>query len=117
MAAQYYIYANDTAIVANGKTVEEVNDISSSELHTLQCWFSANKFVLNLSKTNSMLFTSTHHSERNKQLAIQTANISNSSVSHLDTTKYLGVHLDRFLKFDMHIEHLAKKIMSSTGFL
>ena len=59
-----------------------------------------------------MLFNSLHHSEKNTQLNIHIAGTEDKLVSHVETTKYLGVHLDQFLKFDKHIARLAKKIKS-----
>ena len=69
------------------------------DMATLMDWFKANKLSLNLTKSVLIRFLR-EESEPGENL-----NIHGLYIPEVDTTKFLGVHLDKNLNWDDHITH------------
>ena len=84
------------------------------ELEKLNQWFSANRLSINVKKTHSVLFM-THQKERHVNLnqSSHCLNINNSKIELKDYVKFLGLFLDKNLKFDKHIQHINYKLSKS----
>ncbi|GBL84370.1 RNA-directed DNA polymerase from mobile element jockey [Araneus ventricosus] len=99
------LYADDTAIIAQGKTPQEFVSALQSYIKNLEIWLTSWKIQLNVDKTEAIIFS----------------RISNCPVVHLFGTpipwknevKYLGVTLDRGLTFKSHIDRIREKFNDS----
>ena len=59
-----------------------------------------------------MLFCSNRKKINNERLHI---NIDGQVIIRVHTTKFLGVHIDEFVNFKYHIDHLTKKLSKYVG--
>ena len=78
-----------------------------ADLGKLHSWFSVNKLPINVEKMNVMLFTHPRGVLKNATLNVTLDNREIESVNHF---KYLGITLDRNLKFQEHARILKGKV-------
>jgi len=85
---------------------DQLFEFANQELKATTDWFKANKLSLNLTKTNFILFRS-----NKKLIPPSTINISVDGVNipQVNTSKFLGVHMDQHLKWNIHIDEINKK--------
>ena len=108
------LYADDTAIISTGKSPEEVSVKLQSDLDRLYIWFARNKLSVNCLKTHSMLFTSNRSKFKNDKLYLELAGVN---ICQTTEVKYLGLHLDPQLNFDVHVKKLCQKVNVRTKLL
>ncbi|UYV77353.1 hypothetical protein LAZ67_15000638 [Cordylochernes scorpioides] len=107
------IYADDTAILAQAKTFEELEIQLNKDLETLHNYFENWSLRLNPAKSVHCCFHLNHHrAERKLNLFI-----NNSQITHSEHPKYLGIHLDRTLTFKTHLTKLKGKLSSRNNIL
>ncbi|UYV65983.1 hypothetical protein LAZ67_3006060, partial [Cordylochernes scorpioides] len=108
-----FIYADDTAILAQAKTFEELEIQLNKDLETLHNYFENWSLRLNPAKSVHCCFhLNNHRAERNLKLFI-----NNSQITHSEHPKYLGIHLDRTLTFKTHLTKLKGKLSSRNNIL
>lgn len=105
MHSKYILYADDTTIYIQAKDMQLLFDYMNKDLKTLSDWFKANKLALNVKKTKYMLFNCRKGKLMCSQLSIDGINIEPS-----ETFKFLGIHLDKELKWDVHCRNVEKKV-------
>lgn len=98
-------YADDTAVVATGKTWTEVENKMNNYLNLISIWLRLNKLTLNIQKTVYITFGSYCDSVP-KDFDIK---INNESIERVLSTKYLGIIIDMNMKWDKHIQYLINK--------
>lgn len=99
-------YADDTALFVYAKDSNTLVTRTNHDLDILASYFQNNKLLINSSKTKVMVFTSTKRkfsSSLNFTIEAEILPIENQ-------VKYLGLYLDRFLKWTNHVKHVALKI-------
>lgn len=101
------MYADDSTIYVAAKTVEEVNMILNSELHSVVEWIRRNRLVLNVSKTNCITFGSNYTLKCEPLLNIL---INDVKVNQVRETKLLGVTLDERLSWSTQINKTIAKM-------
>ncbi len=109
-----FIYADDTALLAHGKSKDEIQWKIPSDIDNLKKWFESNKLSLNCTKTKSMLLCGRHSRLKSEELYIS---IDGNAVECVSEMKYLGLIVDRHLSFKQHVNKLCAKISSRTGLL
>lgn len=99
-------YADDNNLLMGAATypelVEECNNLFSSTSD----WYHKNRFILNKEKTNIILF-------RTKQAKIvtpQNINIADEEIKLVENTKFLGLHIDEHLSWEVQIDDLCSKM-------
>lgn len=108
---QVILYADDsTALLADTDLSQlEINGfISFSEIAQ---WLKPNNLILNIKKTNCMIFQTGKKTMNQHNINICTGN--GAGIEQVESTETLGIHLDEYLTWDVHIDHLARKISSS----
>ena len=102
----YILFADDTNVFLSHASYDQLFELANQELKAATDWFKANKLSLNLSKTNFILFRS-----NKKQIPPSTKNITVDGVNipQVSTSKFLGVHMDQHLKWNIHIDEINKK--------
>ena len=110
------IYADDTSlgscVGSFGQNIDSVRDNINKELDNVYIWLSLNKLSLNVNKTKAMIF----HTIRKKVTAPQ-IKICDQIIEFVDSFNYLGVHLDKHLSWNVHLDVLSKKISQISGIL
>ncbi|GBM28418.1 RNA-directed DNA polymerase from mobile element jockey [Araneus ventricosus] len=96
------LYADDTAILAQGKKFSTISNSLSSHIPKLESWLKRWKIQLNVEKTEAIIFSKYFkHCPEIK--------IYNTPVPWKKEIKYLGVILDRNLTFRPHLNHIKNK--------
>lgn len=106
------LYADDVSIVYETTNTSEMNKQMNEDLACLFEWFISNKLVMNVKKTQFMLF---HHKLKKVQADEMNVLVAGVRVQRVETFKYLGLHLDTHLNWHHHIDQIANKIASMIG--
>ena len=110
------LYADDTVIYYADKDITTIETILNKELRSLDSWMTQNRLKVhaNCSKTVSMLIGTKHMLAKNSSLNL---NFCGETLTRVKSFKYLGVHVDDQLKWNLHIEHLCKKVGNKISYL
>ena len=108
------MYADDTDIIFSDPPISEIELQLNLELINLSEWLSTNKLILNLKKTEFMIF-GTHQRLCRQDIDGAHIMLGGESVKHCDTFKYLGVVLDNSLSFNLHTDYVKKKVSKTLG--
>jgi len=104
--AHVVMYADDTSAIVSGATRDEIDLKILNTVQELINWFKQNKLIVNVAKTNIILFKNNYNSE-----TIQSRiEVGGKEVYFVDSTKILGLRVDRHLNWNCHHEHLVKKL-------
>ena len=97
----------------SGRDPNELVKTMSNEMNHVIDWLKLNKLSLNLSKTHFILFRrKSAKIELNEQLIVDKVKIN-----MVDSTKFLGVHIDQSLTFQKHISYIQGKVSRGIGIL
>ena len=107
------LFADDTSVFIEGHSYAEVIEILNNELLKVSDWLMANKLTINLEKSHYMIF----HRSRLKDCDKKDVIIQDRIISHVTSTKFLGVIIDDKLKWNLHILYMKNKIAKSNGIL
>lgn len=103
-------FADDTAIIYNATTWVELKEIVENDLLYIKSWFDQKLLTLNLEKTSYLPFSC----NRSNLPSFNSLNIEiqgNNYILQSETkVKYLGVIIDRHLRWDLHIQFVIKKL-------
>ena len=105
------LFADDTNLFYAAKDLDEVCKIVSRELNILHIWCQVNKLSLNVAKTNFMIFGNKKY-EENYMVSINGMNIQRVYV-----TKFLGVHIDSKLNWNVHIRVIKTKVAKNVSIM
>ncbi|KAI5734992.1 hypothetical protein M8J77_012906 [Diaphorina citri] len=110
---KHFIYADDTAVAAQGKTFEEVERKITSSLEKLGDYYNNNHLKPNPSKTEVCAFHLCNNQAKRK------LNITwlNQQLAHNFQPRYLGVKLDRSLTFKEHCQNTKHKVISRNNLI
>ena len=101
-------YADDTAIVFFGETWDLVREYVIAGINKIKHWLDSFKLSLNISKSNYIAFSLT---AVNRPLYNSIhINGLDSELAEVNCTKYLGIYIDKHLKWDEHVLRLSKNI-------
>ena len=90
------LFADETSVFIEGHSYAEVIEILNSELLKVSDWLMANKLTINLEKSHYMIF----HRSRVKDCDKKNVIIQDRIISHVTSTKFLGVIIDDKLKWN-----------------
>lgn len=91
------LFADDTSLLVAGPRNVDLANISKEALKKAQNWFDANKLCLNSNKTVCINFGK---------------NCVSNDIFSNDSTKFLGLTINRTLSWSDHVDMLCSKIMS-----
>ena len=102
------LFADDTTVYKGHRNLNYLRWCLETDLTTLVDWFKANKLTLNVSKTVYMLF-------RGKEApTIEYITIDNEKITESESTKFLGLWMDKNLNWKKHTSILINKIKRNT---
>ena len=104
-------FADDTTVMFSSPDIDHLNEILEAECNKVIEWFNTNELIINLSKTNCMLFT-------NKKCPISiNIMLSDYSLDLVSETTFLGIVIDNKLSWKAHIKLICNKISKSIAIL
>lgn len=104
---QCTLFADDIAIVVTPRN----NDISTHEneinttIYTIMNWLDMNNLHVNLDKTNYVQFKTKGGIKLNMNI-----HYKNNILNELNSTKFVGFHLDENLSFEIHVENVCSRL-------
>ena len=107
------LYADDTCVLVNGKSLNLIIETVNSELQLLSTWLKSNKLSLNTTKSYYAVF----HRARMKLHDSIKLKIDNTNIKEVQCIKYLGVILDNKLSWIQHISYVKSKISKGIGIM
>ena len=108
------LFADDTSLFHTHKNFESLIKETNQELIRISTWLTTNKLILNISKTNYIIFTSKGKSY-NKN--VSNIKIDGNNIQQVNKTKFLGIIIEEHLNWAMHISHLCNIIARNVGIL
>lgn len=106
--ARLVLFADDALLYIIDENIEQAVIKMNAELQKVYEWLEMNKLKLNISKTNCMIINGSTTSN---------VTFNNTIIIPVTEIKYLGVIIDKSLKFKNHIDYIAKKIAKKNYFL
>ena len=106
----FYLFADDTAIVAKAKTRDELQSKLNNLLPLVSDWLLTNRLSLNTEKTNYQLFSKGNMNEVNIKL-------NGKKINRKSCIKYLGVYVEENLKWNAHIDSVSTTISRNIGMM
>jgi len=102
------LYADDSNLKVSGKNVNDLEISAFVELTNIQQFLNTNNLYLNASKMNFMPFST----KQNKNKTEPNLIVNSTSIEQVSNTKFLGLHIDKHLDWNFHIEKLLKILNS-----
>lgn len=106
----FLLFADDTNIFIKGRDINELQNILNQELEHVANWIKSNKLTLNISKTNYMISHPTMTDTPNLNIKFD-----NLVINQVNETKFLGITIDKSLKWKSHIDSLKSKLCKVSG--
>ena len=104
------MYADDSTIHASSVSTAELYAKVNNDLTRVRDWLLANKLSSNVTKTEYIFLKTAFKSNLGRDFPIK---IGNNHVKRAQTTKYLGIHLDKKRKWNEHVDRLCSKVNGS----
>jgi hypothetical protein len=115
LTSTLHLFADDTTISYSHNNIDILIQKLTDDLVTICNWLNNNRLIVNLAKTNAILFNfSSHNQTKPNSLNLS---LDNNKIPFVDSTKLLGVIIDNKLKFDLHTIAICKQINSKTHIL
>ena len=108
------LFADDTSLFHTHDNFESLIKETNQELIRISTWLATNKLVLNIGKTNYIIFTSKGKSY-NKN--VSNIKIDGNNIQQVNKTKFLGIAIEEHLNWAMHISHFCNIIARNVGIL
>ena len=108
------LYTDGTVIYFYDKYPLTVQSTINREFVNMDKWISRNRMKVNYDKTSSMFTGNRHMARQCNRLDII---INGHLINQVKFLKYLGVYIDAELKWDVHVNHLCKKVGRIVSFL
>ena len=106
----FILFTDDTTLITKNAIYN--TDSINAELAKLSIWFKVNKLSLNVSKSKFMVFRSAR-----KQTPIPLIQIDNNVIECDENFNFLGLIINKQLKWNDHIDHIVLKISHIIGVL
>lgn len=101
-----YQFADDTSCIVSRPDMMGLSQTSSKVVHDMVLWCENNELKLNVNKTGLMLF------KNNLEGSIYVS-LKGKSIEQINSIKFLGITLDKELRWTEHINQLVKTMNSA----
>jgi hypothetical protein len=106
-------YADDRAVIATSRKPTLIVRYLESYLKDLQRWLSEWRIALNVSKSNAIIFARAGR----RFIRPRQVTLFGEPIEWVETTRYLGVTLDKRLTWSPHIVQVRKRTAQRMGTL
>lgn len=106
--AKVFSYADDTVALFNGTTWNAAKENVIEGIQIIKKWLDKYQLSLNVKKTNYIAFSVTNHN-RPDYNSIEIKNLQ-QKIKEVDEIKYLGIIIDKHLKWTQHIDYLTNRV-------
>lgn len=104
------IFADDANFIISKTEMENLQENSDSVCEQINGWFKENKLILNKEKTAAIIFNLGNAAHRPTHIDIK---LDGSQIAIEEHTKFLGIHVDRRLNWNLQINDLTKRLNSA----
>ena len=116
--AETIVYADDTAIIVQGRDWLQARSHAEFALRTVSEWLTKNLLTLNMEKTKFITFAPRMASQPTSPFALtihncrsaMNSNCSCESISQTNSAKYLGVAIDSTMSWNDHVGSLVARV-------
>ena len=108
--AKTVLFADDTNVLITGENITTLSKNLNNVVSKIQQWFSLNNLIINTDKTKVIHF----HNYQNKLQVLSHLLIKDSLIPTSTDTKFLGIHVNKNLKWSHHCDSLKSKL--NTGY-
>jgi len=107
------LYADDTAIIATSRKPTLLVSYLESYLNDLQRWLSEWRIAINVTKSTAIIFARAGR----RFIRPRPVTLFGEPIQWVETTRYLGVTLDKGLTWSPYIDQVRKKTAQRVGML
>ena len=107
-------FADDTCILYASNKLKSIETVLNCDLKSIYDWLKANRLSLNVDKSKLLMFKSKQRMLNSDSISIKLGGVKPIPV---DSEKYLGLHLDKYLSWDLQTNQLSKKLSRANGIL
>jgi len=101
------MFADDTNVTVTATCFRELQNLVNNELENIGLWLIANKLSLNQVKTEYVFVCSNHKAAQLTFLF--RIRLGDDLIKRVKAAKSLGIHIDDYLSWLNHNDHIAKK--------
>ena len=105
------MFADDNNVFLSKKIFEKLFAVANQQLKNIDNWLTSNKLLLNIDKTNYIVFH-TPHSKISENTNLQ---LRNTNLKRVQCIKFLVVFVHENLSWKPHMEWLLQKIKVCYG--
>ena len=110
----FHLVADDTYLFYSNKSYMKMKIEVNTSLDNIANWLKANKLILNVKKSNLLVFDSRRNSTDRPPVKLL---VNDEELKPKDFAKYLGVYFDKQLSWSEHIEITNNKLHKGVGIL
>ena len=92
---------------------KDLESLMNREVEIANCWIKANKLTINATKSSALVITSGAKTATQKPKIL----CDGLPIAVNSNVKYLGLWIDKNLKFDIHLKFVERKIACAVGIL
>ena len=100
-------FADDTTLYLGHPDPILLKNMIEHDLRVLQDWFRANKLTLNVEKSVCLIFNDKYCRKENINMILT---LSGKNIPVQTETKFLGVWIDKDLKWDRHVNEITTRV-------
>ena len=108
------LFADDTVLMLKNRNIDHLQQQVTEQLNGINDWMICNKLSINYSKTTYFI---TQPRSKRKLLNEINIKMGELTIQEQNNAKYLGIHIDRALKWNLQIENVTKKLASAARIL
>ena len=107
-------FADDMCILYASNKLKSIETVLNCDLKLASDWLNANRLSLNVDKSKLLIFKSKQRKFNKDSISIKLGGVK---LTPTDNVKYLGLHLDQNLSWDVQTNQLSKKLSKANGIL
>lgn len=108
-----FLFADDSALFYSSHSISDNEHNIKLDMDNISEYFRLNKLTVNISKSNLVHF----RNPRKQVILSPWLHHNGIKINRVSSVKYLGVHLDEFLKWEDQITHILKQVAPTVGLI
>src|SRR6266404_836841 len=108
------MYADDVVLWYSDCNLNNIGNIMNSEMKLVHNWYNENKLIINLKKSNFMVF---HSNKKIMPPDVSPIFLGEHALERVFTVKYLGIYIQHNLLWSYHIKKLITKVAAYVGMI